>query len=37
VLGRPVEADLQVGLSGLRRIASARERAAAFATALRGR
>ena len=30
-----VEADLQVGLSGIRRIVSARERAAAFAAALR--
>ena len=32
-----VGADLQVGLSGIRRILSARERAAAFATALRAR
>ena len=30
-----VEADLQVGLSGLRRIPNARERAAEFAAALR--
>ena len=35
LLGR-VEVDLQVGLSGLRRIASARERAAAFSLAVRG-
>src|SRR6185295_8127495 len=32
-----VEADLQVGLSGIRRILNARERAAEFAAALRGR
>jgi nondiscriminating glutamyl-tRNA synthetase len=40
LLGRPkgsVEADLQVGLSGLRRILSARERAVEFAAALRAR
>ena len=39
LLGRPqgsVEADLQVGLSGIRRIPSARERAVEFAGALRG-
>ena len=35
--GDPAGADLQVGLSGLRRIASPRERAMSFAQALRGR